>query len=66
MLKRNEWYLFDIAATLDLSYSHIRHVIRELGIEPVRKIRNQPVYTTLQVKQIQSRNMKPGPKGAKK
>lgn len=65
-LKRNEWYLFDIAASLDLSYGRIRGIVKDLGIEPTRKIRNQPVFTTAQVKLIEARNTKPGPKGAKK
>lgn len=60
-------FLLDhIAAELNLSKSHVRATIRTLGMQPVKRISNVPIYSAAQVRQIKKRDTKPGPKRTKK
>lgn len=58
-----ERFIQDIADELERSYSHVRGLLK--GVEPKRRIRQMPVYSTAQVNKLRGRNTKPGPNGKK-
>lgn len=65
MVKENEFTLTHIAEYYKLSYSRVRGIIIDLGIQPKRYEGNKPIYSQASVLRMEKRNQKPGPKAKK-
>lgn len=54
------------ARRLGISHWRVRQVYKEMNIQPIGYYRNSPLFSLAQVKQMEKRNTKPGPRNGDK